>query len=38
MEKTYALDTNVLLHCPMAIHSFAEHRVVMLMTVLEELS
>jgi len=37
MEKTYVLDTNVLLHDPMAIHSFAEHRVVIPMTVLEEL-
>jgi len=37
MEKIYILDTNVLLHDPMAIHSFAEHRVVLPMTVLEEL-
>lgn len=37
MEKIYILDTNVLLHDPMAIHSFAEHRVVIPMTVLEEL-
>ena len=37
MEKIYVLDTNVLLHDPMAIHSFAEHRVVIPMTVLEEL-
>ena len=37
MEKIYVLDTNVLLHDPMAIHSFAEHRVVLPMTVLEEL-
>ena len=37
MEKIYILDTNVLLHDPMAIHSFAEHRVVIPMTVLEAL-
>jgi len=37
MEKIYVLDTNVLLHDPMAINSFAEHRVVLPMTVLEEL-
>ncbi len=37
MEKIYILDTNVLLHDPMAVHSFAEHRVVIPMTVLEEL-
>ncbi|TQV82454.1 PhoH family protein [Exilibacterium tricleocarpae] len=37
MEKIYVLDTNVLLHDPLAIKSFAEHRVVLPMTVLEEL-
>ena len=37
MEKIYILDTNVMLHDPMAIHAFAEHRVVIPMTVLEEL-
>lgn len=37
MEKIYVLDTNVLLHDPMAVHAFAEHRVVVPMTVLEEL-
>ncbi|MGS2718789.1 PhoH family protein [Eionea flava] len=37
MEKVYILDTNVLLHDPMAIHAFAEHHVVIPMTVLEEL-
>ena len=37
MEKIYVLDTNVLLHDPMAIYSFAEHKVVIPMTVLEEL-
>lgn len=37
MEKIYILDTNVLLHDPMAIHAFAEHHVVIPMTVLEEL-
>ena len=35
--KTYVLDTNVLLHDPTAIAAFAEHRVVIPMTVLEEL-
>ncbi|MBT8150907.1 MAG: PhoH family protein [Gammaproteobacteria bacterium] len=37
MNKIFVLDTNVLLHDPMAIHAFAEHRVVIPMTVLEEL-
>lgn len=37
MEKIYVLDTNVLLHDPLALKSFAEHRVVLPMTVLEEL-
>lgn len=37
MEKIYILDTNVLLNDPIAVHSFAEHRVVIPMTVLEEL-
>jgi PhoH-like ATPase len=37
MEKVYVLDTNVLLHDPMAINAFHEHRVVIPMTVLEEL-
>jgi len=35
--KTYVLDTNVLLHDPTAIATFAEHKVVIPMTVLEEL-
>jgi len=35
--KTYVLDTNVLLHDPTAVMAFAEHRVVIPMTVLEEL-
>ena len=35
--KTYVLDTNVLLHDPTAITTFAEHKVVIPMTVLEEL-
>ena len=35
--KTYVLDTNVLLHDPTAVTAFAEHRVVIPMTVLEEL-
>jgi PhoH-like ATPase len=37
MPKTYVLDTNVLLHDPAAVKAFAEHRVVIPMTVLEEL-
>lgn len=37
VRKTYVLDTNVLLHDPMAITAFSEHRVVIPMTVLEEL-
>lgn len=35
--KIYVLDTNVLLHDPTAITTFAEHTVVIPMTVLEEL-
>ncbi|GAB3377202.1 PhoH family protein [Spongiibacter taiwanensis] len=37
MEKIFVLDTNVLLHDPMALSAFKEHRVVVPMTVLEEL-
>ena len=37
MEKIFVLDTNVLLHDPMALSAFHEHRVVIPMTVLEEL-
>jgi PhoH-like ATPase len=37
MSKIYVLDTNVLLHDPMAIHAFRENRVLVPMTVLEEL-
>lgn len=36
-RKAYVLDTNVLLHDPLAIYSFSEHRVIIPMTVLEEL-
>jgi PhoH-like ATPase len=36
-KKTYVLDTNVLLHDPTAITAFKQHRVVIPMTVLEEL-
>ncbi|EED35389.1 PhoH family protein [Luminiphilus syltensis NOR5-1B] len=36
-NKIYVLDTNVLLHDPMALSAFAEHKVVIPMTVLEEL-
>ena len=37
MTKQFVLDTNVLLHDPMAVHAFNEHQVVIPMTVLEEL-
>jgi len=36
-RRIYILDTNVLLHDPMASYAFKEHRVVIPMTVLEEL-
>jgi PhoH-like ATPase len=36
-KKIYVLDTNVLLHDPTAVAAFAEHQVVIPMTVLEEL-
>ena len=36
-SKMYVLDTNVLLHDPLAIHAFSEHKVIIPMTVLEEL-
>ena len=36
-RKIYVLDTNVLLHEPTAVTAFAEHHVVIPMTVLEEL-
>ncbi len=36
-KKIFVLDTNVLLHDPMALNAFKEHRVVVPMTVLEEL-
>lgn len=37
MQKIYVLDTNVFLHDPMALNAFHEHKVVVPMTVLEEL-
>ena len=37
MLKIYVLDTNVLLHDPTAIQAFHEHKIVIPMTVLEEL-
>jgi len=37
MEKIYVLDTNVLLHDPNAVMVFNEHKIVIPMTVLEEL-
>ncbi len=36
-KKVFVLDTNVLLHDPLALNAFKEHRVVIPMTVLEEL-
>ncbi|MED5523519.1 PhoH family protein [Gallaecimonas pentaromativorans] len=36
-RKVYILDTNILLHEPLAIYSFDEHDVLIPMTVLEEL-
>lgn len=36
-QKIYVLDTNVLLHDPTALFSFNEHKVILPMTVLEEL-
>jgi PhoH-like ATPase len=37
IKKSFVLDTNVLLHDPTAVAAFAEHAVVIPMTVLEEL-
>lgn len=37
VRKLFILDTNVLLHEPLAIYSFQEHDVIVPMTVLEEL-
>ncbi|BAX51792.1 hypothetical protein PDPUS_1_00417 [Photobacterium damselae subsp. piscicida] len=36
-RKLFVLDTNILLHEPLAIYSFQEHDVIVPMTVLEEL-
>ena len=36
-KKTFVLDTNVLLHTPYAIHSFADNKIVIPEVVLEEL-
>ena len=36
-KKTYVIDTNVLIHDPNSLLNFEEHRVVIPMTVLEEL-
>ena len=38
IKKTYVLDTNVLLHDPMAVTAFKQHHLVIPMTVLEELA
>ncbi len=37
MQKIYVLDTNVLLNDPCAVYAFNEHKVIIPMTVLEEL-
>jgi len=37
MQKIYVLDTNVLLHDPTAVYAFNEHKIILPMTVLEEL-
>lgn len=37
VQKIFVLDTNVLLHDPTAINAFNEHKVIIPMTVLEEL-
>lgn len=37
MEKCFVLDTNVLIHNPQAIYSFADNKVVIPLTVIEEL-
>ncbi len=37
LKKSYILDTNVLIHDPNAVLNFEEHRVILPMTVLEEL-
>ena len=36
-KMAYVLDTNVLLHDPLALYAFREHKVIIPMTVLEEL-
>jgi PhoH-like ATPase len=37
MKKVFVLDTNVLIHNPMALYSFADNKVVIPITVIEEL-
>jgi PhoH-like ATPase len=37
MEKIFVLDTNVLIHDPLALYAFKEHKILIPMTVLEEL-
>ena len=37
MKKFFVVDTNVLIHDPLALYAFKEHQVVIPMTVLEEL-
>ena len=37
MQKTYVLDTNVLIHAPYALESFEDNHIVLPLAVLEEL-
>ena len=37
MIKTYVLDTNVLIHNPKSIYSFSDNKVIIPITVIEEL-
>ena len=37
MQKTYVLDTNVLIQAPYALESFEDNRIVLPLAVLEEL-
>lgn len=37
MQKTFILDTNVLIHDPESIFAFSDNKVIIPMTVIEEL-
>ena len=37
MEKNFVLDTNVLIHNPQSLYSFADNNVIIPITVIEEL-